>query len=291
MSSSDTILVTTAAGNVGREVVRALAEKGWRVRAQVRDRSEAPALQSHAAEIVEADLDQPETLGPVFAGVRGAFLTTPAGPKIVGWFSALYGAASRAGVAHVMKLSGMGVSLGSTSPMVQAHRVSDERLAASGLAYTILRPNSFYQNLFRSLATIRTQGRFMLPVGDARQSLLDVRDLADAAAALHGPEHVGKTYVLTGPEALTFHEVSERLSAAAGRRIEYVPVTPEEAEAGMIASGMQPEVARVLAGIQAEFAGGAYAQVTPDLERLPGRPAIRFDQFARDHAGMFKAAA
>jgi len=286
-----TILVTTAAGNVGREIVRALSQKGWRVRAQVRSRSEASAVQDYAAEIVEADLDDPQALQRAFEGAPGAFLTTPAGPKIATWFDGLYEAAKRAGVAHVVKLSGMGVSLGSTSPMVQAHRVSDERLVASGLAYTILRPNSFYQNFFRSLGTIRAQGRFMLPVGDARQSLLDVRDLAAAAASLDGPEHLGQTYVLTGPEALTFHEIAERLSANVGRRIDYVPVTPEQAEAGMVTSGIEPQVAKVLAAIQAEFASGAYAEITPDLERLLGRPAIRFDQFARDHAAMFRQAA
>ena len=92
------------------------------------------------------------------------------------------------------------------------HRKVEDKLKATGISYTILRPNSFHQNVVTYFApNIRTQGVFYSSMGDTRVSFVDVRDIALAAAkALAGGEHAGKTYELNGPEALSYSEVAEK---------------------------------------------------------------------------------
>jgi uncharacterized protein YbjT (DUF2867 family) len=161
-------------------------------------------------------------------------------------------------------------------------------LAASGLPYTILQPNSFHQNLLWSAATIKDQGAFYLPVGEARQSLVDVRDIAAVAVAvLTGSGHEGQTYEITGPESLSYHDVAAKLSAALGKPVNYVPVPPEAALDSMLKSGMPEWNARAVTDLYGAFATGAYARTTDTAGRLTGKPPIPFEQFARDFAAAF----
>jgi uncharacterized protein YbjT (DUF2867 family) len=96
------------------------------------------------------------------------------------------------------------------------HYKIDVNLRNSGVPFTILQPNSFYQNILSSVATIKTQGR--LPLKNAPQSLVDIRDISALAAKVFTSSgHEGKTYVVTGPEALTFRQIAEKLSSV--RRI------------------------------------------------------------------------
>src|SRR5439155_6799006 len=123
--------------------------------------------------------------------------------------------------AQVVKLSAMGAG-DPGSEILRQHGETDELLKASGVPWTILRPNSFHQNLLWSAASIRERGEFHLPLRDARQSLVDVRDLAAVAErALTEPGHEGKTYDFTGPESLSYADVAATLSAVRGRPVRY----------------------------------------------------------------------
>src|SRR5262249_59250346 len=100
---------------------------------------------------------------------------------------------------------------------------TDDLLSKSGVPFTILQPNSFHQNILSSAETIKSQNKFYRPLKNARQSTVDIRDInAVAARAFTSSGHEGKTYVITGPEALTFQHVAETLSSVLGRKIEYV---------------------------------------------------------------------
>jgi uncharacterized protein YbjT (DUF2867 family) len=213
-------------------------------------------------------------------------VVTAVDPGAVRRFAAFFEAAHRAGGPHVVKFSGMGA--GGPAEILRQHGDSDRLLAESGLPYTILRPNSFYQDLLWSAGSIRERGEFYLPLRDARQSLVDVRDIADAAVAvLTGNGHAGKVYDLTGPAALSFAEVADTLSAVIGRPVRYVDVPPEAARQAMEGAGMPAWNAAAVAELYGYFADGKAAAVTGDIERLTGRPATSFAQFARDHAAAF----
>jgi uncharacterized protein YbjT (DUF2867 family) len=282
------ILVVGATGTNGREVVQQLSARGVPVRALVRSAEKSPDLRLPNVELVRGDLGDPPSLDAALRGVDRAFIVTAVDQRSVEWCRNFFGAAQRAGRPHVVKFSSMGAGSADT-PVMNQHGETDELLRRSGLPYTILRPNSFYQNLLWSAGSIKDQGAFYLPLGDARQSLVDVRDLALVAAeALTGAGHEGQVYELTGPESLSYHDVAATLSKVLGKPVRYVPVSLEAARESMLKAGMPEWNAAAVTDLYRVFASGAYAHTTDTIARLTGRPPRTFEQFARDHAGAFQ---
>jgi uncharacterized protein YbjT (DUF2867 family) len=199
-------------------------------------------------------------------------------------------AAQGARVKHLVKFSGMGADARCESELLRLHAKTDDVLRNSGVPFTILQPNSFYQNTLAFAATIKSEGRFYLPLKNASQSTVDIRDISAVAAKVFTSSgHEGKTYVITGPEALTFQQVAEELSLVLGRKIEYVNVPLTAAADGMRKSGMPDWDVRVVSELLGYFASGAAATVTDTIPRLLGRPAISFRRFAKDHRPAFVA--
>jgi uncharacterized protein YbjT (DUF2867 family) len=282
------ILVLGATGTNGREVVLRLAAAGQRVRAMVRNPSKAGDLPGENVELVQGDLDDPSSLDAALAGVDRAFFVASVDRRYVGWFGNFLAAAQRAGAPHVVKFSGMGARAESPSEILRQHGQTDEALTDSGLPFTILRPNSFYQNLLWSAGTIKDHGAFYLPMGSARQSLVDVRDIAAVAVAvLTGTGHERNTYVITGPESLSYHEVADKLSTVLSRPIRYVDVPAAAAHDSMLKAGMPEWNARAVTELYGIFAAGEAAGTTATIQQITRQSPISFDQFARDHAAAF----
>ena len=137
-------------------------------------------------------------------------------------------AAKQSGVAHIVKLSQFAADADSPVRFLRYHAAVEAAIQASGMAYTFLRPNLFMQGLLNFKSTIATQNAFYAAIGDAKVSMIDVRDIADVAiAALTETGHEGKIYDLTGPQALTHTEVAHYLSDAIGRKITFVKIPPD----------------------------------------------------------------
>lgn len=282
------ILVTGATGVNGRELIIRLAASGQRTRALVKNLDKAAYLKSPYVELIKGDFSDAATLDAALKGVEKAFVLVPVDARALEWFGAFFKAAQKAPVSHIVKFSGMGAGA-LTSEILRQHGEADALLQKSGLAYTLLRPNSFYQNMLWSAASIKEQGAFYLPLGDARQSLVDVRDIASVAfTVLTQKGHEGKIYEITGPQALTYTELADSISKAVGKPVKYVAVTPQAAEESMLKAGMSAWNARALVDIYGYFASGAAAKVTDTVAQITGRPPIPFDQFVRDHAEAFK---
>src|SRR5215212_6875442 len=215
------ILVTGATGNNGTEIVKRLAAKAdVQVRAMVRNRDRAGAITLPQVEVAEADFDRPATLLSALAGVGRAFLLTHSSERAQAQQIAFIDAARQSGVAQIVKLSQFDADVNAPGRFQRYHAVVEAALQESGLAYTILRPNLYMQGLFNFRSTIATQNAFYAAAGDAKVSVVDVRDIADVAvAALTEPGHEGKLYELTGPQALTHAEMAEALSKALGRQV------------------------------------------------------------------------
>jgi uncharacterized protein YbjT (DUF2867 family) len=136
---------------------------------------------------------------------------------------------------------------------------------------------------------IVAKGAFFLPMEDAKIASIDVGDIAEVGAAvLTEPGHEGKTYPLTGPEALTMDEVAEKLSAATGRPIKYVNVAPEEAKKAQLSNGVTQYTADALGELFAERRKGKESQVHQVIEGIIGRRATSFDDFALRNAAIFR---
>jgi uncharacterized protein YbjT (DUF2867 family) len=284
------ILVTGATGLNGTALVRKLSAKGVPLRALVRNAAKAAEIAALPnVEIAIADMAEPETLPAALAGVDRAMLNSSADPAMVEVQSNFIAAAAKAGVRHVVKLSGIMPELDSPFRFARMHGEIEKRLEASGMAFTHLRAGEFMPSYFRQVPMILAKGALFLPMENQRIASVDIGDLAEIAAiVLTNPGHEGKIYPLTGPEALTMTEVAERLSAATGKTIKYINVPPEDVKKAQVAAGVPPYIADALAELFAERRKGKESQVWPIAQTLLGRRPTSFAEFAARNAAIFR---
>jgi uncharacterized protein YbjT (DUF2867 family) len=284
------ILVTGATGLNGSELVQRLSARGVPVRALVRSAARAERLSTlPQVEIVEGDMSRPETLSAPLRGVDHAMLISSSDPAMLEVQSNFIDAARKAGVKHVVKLSGIMPELDSPFRFARMHGEIERRLEASGMAYTHLRAGEFMQAYFRRVPAIIARGMLLLPMEDAKIASIDVVDVAEVAAdVLTSTGHEGKIYPLTGPEALSMAEVAERLSAVTGKHIAYVNITPEEATRANLAVGMPAYNVEALAELFAERRKGKEARVWPTISAVFGRRPTSFAEFAQRNAAIFR---
>lgn len=277
------ILVTGATGTVGSEVVRQLVATGERPRALVRDPATARQRLGDQVEHVVGDLERPETIAAALAGVDRVFLLTTQSSRQPEWERAVIGAAARTGVGQLVKLSVFRANEQSPLQVARQHGQAERVLAQSGLAATILRPVFFMQNL---LAMVH-DGAIATAAGDGRVAMVDARDIAAVAVAtLTGGGHAGKTYTLTGPEALSFYQVASVLSRQTGRPLRHVRVPPDKVRVALQGRGVAAWFADDMAKLHSMLAVGYEEVVTDDIHRVTGRPPRTLAQFAGDHAGV-----
>ena len=268
------ILVTGAAGLNGTALVRTLSAQGIPVRALVRNVARVTPLAALPhVEIVVADMAKPETLPAALAGIDRAMLNSSADPAMLEVQSNFIAAAAKAGVKHVVKLSGIMPELDSPFRFARMHGEIEKRLEASGMGFTHLRAGEFMPTYFRQVPSIVAKGALFLPMEDQRIASIDVGDLADP---------------LTGPEALAMTEVAERLSAATGKIIKYINIAPEDAKKAQLAAGLPPYMADAIAELFAERRKGKESQVSPVAGGLLGRRPTNFAEFAKRNAAIFR---
>jgi uncharacterized protein YbjT (DUF2867 family) len=284
------ILVTGATGKVGAQVVAQLAAAGAPVRALARDPEKAAWLNRPGVEVARGDLLDPDSLRAAMVGVRKVFLLCPVDPAQVELEANAVDAALAAHVEHLVKLSALNASHESSAALLHWHFETEQRIRRERLPYTILRPNMFMQEVLRHAPAIRAEGAFSLPLGRARLSLVDIRDIAEVAArVLTEGGHHGRVYELTGPEALGFDEVAAAIAAATGRPVRYVPIAPDQFRAGFLGSGAPRWLADLVCDLFETFPG-QNDRLGDGVARVTGRPPRSFAQFARDHAAEFGAA-
>jgi uncharacterized protein YbjT (DUF2867 family) len=281
------ILITGASGNVGKEVLKQIAQTGIRVRAAFQSASKAGAAPS-GAEIVTVDYNQPETLKTALQGVERVFLVGPPTQQLPALERKAMEVIAQSGVRQVVKLSAMG---GREAVFTGQHAESEDHIQSTGVPYTFLRPNGFMQNMVNYNApTINTQNAFYGSESDGRVSQIDVRDVAAVAvAALTEDGHVGKAYTLTGPEALTNDEIARILSGELGREIRFINLPPTKMKDALLSAGVPEWSADALVDLQRLYREGKAAKVTRDVEQILGRRPISFAQFARDYRHAFEA--
>ena len=286
---TETILVTAATSNVGREVVKKLANQNVKVKAAVRSLSRGKNLPSNV-ELVEFDLDRAATVEAAFVGVDKAFFMTPLVPNLVDWDATCLEAAKQAGVKQIVKLSVMGAGTEPDMLLGNSHRESEKLIEASGINYTFLRPNSFFQNyIIYTGETIKSQNAFFLPLGEGKLSLIDIRDVATVATVvLTENGHEKKAYQITGAEAISNAEVANILSQLLARTITYRDIPEETARQAMQENGIPDRQIDMVLGLYARQKLGNYAVMTPTFSEITGKKPISFPQFAREYIDFFQ---
>jgi uncharacterized protein YbjT (DUF2867 family) len=223
------MVVTAAGGRTGAAVVRALWSRGHRVRAVVSGARERPQLTALAADVVAADLRKTDGLEQVLAGAEVLYAIWPNfDPGEAAGMTALLAAARRAGVGRVVYHSVLRPQARAMPHHAAKDRV-EEALDASGMAWRVLQPCAYADNLDEQLADVAASGTLRSPWGlRTAQSLVDLRDVADAAVALMTEEGLdGGTFEAAGPEPLTAPRIAELLSRRLGRTVTAVDVVPD----------------------------------------------------------------
>ncbi|MDB4944618.1 MAG: hypothetical protein JWP97_4152 [Labilithrix sp.] len=280
-----TILITGATGTVGRALVAELGAQGVAFTAMTR--GNVASLPPGTAR-VHGDFDDASSLARALEGVERAFLLTPSTSAAEDQQLRFVEAARIAGVRHVVKLSQWAADARSPVRFLRYHAAVEEALRASGMAFTFLRPNLFMQALLGFAASVQRDGKLFAPGADARISLIDVRDIAAvAAAALTSAGHEGRTYDLTGPEALTHDELAAALARVRGKDTAFVHVDDAAMRGALLGMGMPSWQLEGLLEDYAHYRRGEAETVTTTVREVTGTPARSFEAFAQEHAGAF----
>lgn len=282
------ILVTGATGAVGTEVVKELAARAAPTRALVRSLEKAARFDGLDVEIMQGDLEDDASVQAALAGVEHFFLLTANPPNQLELERRLLAAAATAGVEHIVKLSASSVSEDSEVNFFRWHREIERRIEESGIGWTHIQPNNFFQNTLFQVDSIKRQNAFYGPMANGRVASVDVRDVAAVTAvALTEPGHMGTALELTGPAALTHDEMASELSAAVGREISYVNLSVEDFRASILEMGRPEYFADGLSTLYGQLADGAQSHVTTTIEDVTGSPARTWAGFVADHADAF----
>ncbi|MDF2766457.1 MAG: azoreductase [Rhodospirillales bacterium] len=281
------ILVVGGTGTVGRLVLESIAAADFETRALVRDLDKARALKLATVQFVQGDLADAASIAPALEGIEKIVLISSFSQEMARLQTNLVEAAARAsGRPRIVKLSGAGAAPDGPTTMARWHGAIED----SGLPWTFLRPVYFMQNLLMMSGGIRKSGAFALPAAGAAVAQIDARDVAAVIVrVVVEAGHEGKAYDLTGPDAITWVEVAEILSAVADRPIRYDPVTPEEFKRRLESAGMPAWLVDALNEMFAQFRAGAGMRTTDHVRRITNQPPRSFAVFARDHAHAFRA--
>jgi len=293
-TNQESILVTGASGNIGSEVVKQLssATPAVKIKAGVHSAQSVKKVKDvDRVEVVLIDYNESETLREALKDVDKLFLLTPDVPNAADLASNVVIEAKKAGISHIVKQSVMGADLEADVSTMRLHRQVEEIIEQSGIPFTFLRPNEFMQNFINFHSpSIKGNNAFYVPLEDAKVSLVDVRDIAAVAvkSLIDEDKHKNKTYLITGPEALSYHQVAEILSNTTGRKINYVNISDEEAREAMKDIGMSDWLINTVSELSEYFRKGKASEISSAVEEVTGNKPISFSQFAKDYAEAFR---
>jgi uncharacterized protein YbjT (DUF2867 family) len=282
------ILVTGATGNVGSNVVHELRAQGISVRAFVRDRAKAENVLPRDVDIAVGDFEEPGSIASALRDIDRVFLCCATGPSLVEQEVNAIDAARSAGVDLIVQLSALGAHPGSPLPGQDWMGRVEQHLRASGAPALVLQGNWYMSNLFASADTIRNSGMLFAAAGGGKVSMIDPRDVAAAAAAVITADgHAGRTYVLTGPEAITYHDAAAAIAAATGRPVAFVDVTEKAARAAFEDAGLPDWLITHLENAFRVIRDGGLEQVNDVVCALTGREPHTIADFAQDNVAAF----
>ncbi len=285
MSKKLKVLVTGATGNTGSLLVPALLKAGVDVRVLVRNEAKAKPLKELGAEVVTGDLDEPATILPAVKNVDKIYLLTWNGETQLKQAKNVINAARYEGASHIIRHSMWGPD---NSRIIKQGYEIEEIIKSSGLPWTLLKPTFYMQNTMMAAQTISSDGVIYWDMKDGRLAMNDIRDIADAAfAVITGEGHEGRSYILTGPEAISFNDAANTFSKVLDKEVKYVNVPHEASLQSMTGMGMPEWIAKGYVELMEGFSENFADSATNNVEILTGHPARSFEQFANDFAHVF----
>jgi len=279
-------LVTGATGDVGSNVVNRLLKRGERPRVFVRDAEKARTMFADRVDMVTGDLAHAKSLGEAFEGIDTVFLVN-SGPEIPQRDEFAAKAAKDAGVKRLVKLSSMDVEHGLA--IGAWHERGEAAIRATGIAFTFIRPTGFMSNLLAWAPPVRAEGVVRSSTGDGRRAFIHSDDIAAVAVeALTSGKYQGQSLPITGPEALSFPEVTTRIGRAIGKQLRFETISDEEARRRYAAAtGAPEEETEAHVALWRAIREGRLGAVTDTVKRVLGRSPIALDQWLKENAAAF----
>ncbi len=264
-SAEGITLVLGGTGKTGRRVAERLQARG--VETRIASRSANPSF----------DWNDRSTWNAALNGVTAAYITYAPDLAIPGATDSIRTFVEQAvaqGVERLVLLSGRGE---------EEAQACERIIQEAGVEWTVVRASWFNQNFSEGeFLGMVLDGTITLPAADIPEPFIDVDDIADVAvAALTEEGHAYEIYEVTGPRMLTFSELAQEISRAAGRDVQYVQIPKEAFAAAIAESGAPEDIAWLLNYLFETVLDGRNAYVCDGVKRALGREPTDFADYAR----------
>jgi (4-alkanoyl-5-oxo-2,5-dihydrofuran-3-yl)methyl phosphate reductase len=285
LSDGTTYLVTGATGNIGGRVVERLLQRGERTRVFVRNADKAIKRFGDRVDVRVGDLADPVTLSRAVEGADVVFLVST-GPDLAETDKRAADIAKSAGVRLLVKLSTDDVSHGVGTGVW--HREGEAAIRDSGIGFAFVQPSGFMDNFLNWAPAIKANGLVSCAAGDGTIPFIHSDDIADVSvAAMTQRQYAGQSLPITGPEALSFVEMTAKVGAAIGREVRFEPLTEDEERRQQTAWGSPAPLIEARLSIFRAMREGRLAAVTDNVASVLGREPISFDRWAHQNAAAF----
>jgi uncharacterized protein YbjT (DUF2867 family) len=284
------ILITGATGKSGSATASTLNDLGQNYRALIRNPEKQEELKALGAEIVIGSIEDNQSLVKAMSGVEKVLILLPNSENQLALETQIVDVAVQNGVKHIVKVSSIEATPDATSPIPKLHLEVENYIKASGLEWTMVKPNFYMQNLLASATTIKEQDKIFLPMGEGKTGMIDTRDVGKVIAKVLSEEgHSSMNYEITGPEILSFHDVAEKFSNVLGRKIDYVDM-PMVAYKEILSKFLTNQwhldsVIDLFEGI----AEGGIENKTDAYKELMGEQPKSLEEYIKEHAFIFNS--
>jgi len=284
MSANPDILVLGATGNIGKEVCASLAKRNVGFRAGVHkiDKAESIKKLGNNIDVVEIDVNNPDSLDKALKGITKIFFMTPPG-QTTSAGKAITAACKRNGVKHIVKLSALGSEeTGGKFIWAEEHTEIENLINKEGIPLTSIRPSSFFSNIFMDSSTIKSQSTVYKASGQTKLNMIDNKDIGECVAVcLTTPNHEGKIYNITGPDTMNFGDLCKILTEEWGRQINFVPINDDQLR-DMAKNFLPGPAIEGFSNMWTYFRNGGYDRQYDDAKKLLGRELGHVRPYIRD---------
>jgi uncharacterized protein YbjT (DUF2867 family) len=279
-------LITGATGNIGSLVTERLIELGHRPRVFVRSAEKARQQYGDRVDIFTGDLANVASLLPALAGID-ALLLINSGPNLAVQDESGGKAARTAGVKYLVKLSSYDAREQNVGTGVW-HARGESAIRDSGIPFTFVQPSGFMANALFWAKSIKNEGVVRTSTGDGKIPFIHSSDIADVIIkALTTLKYIGACLPITGPEALSYAEMTAKIESAIGKPLRFETISDDEERKQLIALGEPEPSIKAHLSIYRAIREGRLAVVTDTVERVLGRKPIAFEQWAQENANPF----
>ena len=280
-------LITGATGNIGSLVVRGLVSMGERPRVFVRDAEKARKLFGNQVDVAVGDLADPESLGRALANVSALYLVN-SDYGLDERDAAAAAIARKLGTRLLVKLSSIDAREQNVGTGVW-HARGEAAIRASGIPFTFVQPSGFMSNALYWARSIKAAAIVRSATGEGRIPFIHPRDIADVSIkALTTTDYLGQSLGITGPEALTYGEMTAKIATAIGRSVRFETMTEDEAREQQVVWATPPALVDARLSIFRAIREGRLATVTEEVQRVLGRAPLSFDRWVSENCDAFR---